>query len=265
MRLDQEIVKRGLCESRTEAQGLIESGNVLVNNVIVTKQTKQVNDTEEIQVTARRKFVSRGGEKLEGVMLDTVNASIKQFSILQFCFSKNTDNGNTENINAIREMIEGKTALDVGSSTGGFTDFLLSYGISHVDAVDVGSEQLHEKLRNNDRVSLFENTDIRNLKSDKKYDIIVADLSFIQLKNVLKNIVDFGKSGTCYFLLIKPQFEVGKGNTKKGIVKDSILVNEVLSEYKSLAEELGLKNIKIFPCKIEGGDGNQEYFLTGQI
>ena len=243
MRLDQEIVKRGLCQSRTEAQEAISNGNVLVNNVVVTKQTKQVSDIDEIKVTSKRRFVSRGGEKLEGAFLDISNS--------------NTD--------TIRKILQGKIALDVGSSTGGFTDFLLSYGIDHVYAVDVGSEQLHEKLRNDNRVSLFENTDIRNFKSENKYDIIVADLSFIQLKNVLKNIVDFGKSGTYYFLLIKPQFEVGKGNTKKGIVKDTVLVNEVLSEYESLAEELGLKNIKVFPCKIEGGDGNQEYFLVANL
>lgn len=242
MRLDQEIVKRGLCESRTEAQELILSGNVLVNGIISIKQTKQVSDIDDIQVTARRKFVSRGGEKLEGIMLDVFKSTEK-----------------------IREIIKDKKALDIGSSTGGFTDCLLSYGIVHVDAVDVGSEQLHEKLRKDDRVSLFENTDIRNFKNDKKYDIIVADLSFIQLKTVLKNIVDFGKNGTNYFLLIKPQFEVGKGNTKKGIVKDSIIVNKILSEYESLVKDFGLKNIKVFPCKIEGGDGNQEFFLVANL
>ncbi len=264
MRLDQEIVKRGLCESRTEAQGLIESGSVLINNIVVTKQTKQVSDTDGIVVTARRKFVSRGGEKLEGAMFDVVNTDIKQFStrlparqVSNFQFSKNTEK--------IREMIQGKTALDVGSSTGGFTDCLLSYGITHVDAVDVGSEQLHQKLREDKRVSLFENMDIRNFKSDKKYGIIVADLSFIPLNSVLKDIVKFGSVGAYYFLLIKPQFEVGKGNTKKGIVKDTSLVDKILLEYKILSEDLGLKNVKIFPCYIKGGDGNQEFFLIGQI
>jgi len=260
MRLDQEIVKRGLCESRTEAQGLIESGSVLMNNIVVTKQTKQVSDTDGIVVTARRKFVSRGGEKLEGAMLDVVNTDINKFLISNFKFLKNTDS-----IDAIREIVSEKTALDVGSSTGGFTDCLLSYGITHVDAVDVGSEQLHQKLRGDKRVSLFENTDIRNFKSDKKYDIIVADLSFIQLNSVLKDIIKFGNIGTYYFLLIKPQFEVGKGNTKKGIVKDFNLVDKILLEYKILSEDLGLKNVKVFPCHIKGGDGNQEFFLVGQI
>lgn len=273
MRLDQELVKRRLCESRTEAQGIISSGNVLVNNVVVTKQIKQISDTDEIVVTARRKFVSRGGEKLEGVLLDVVNTNIKQFStrpparqVFNFKFLNNTNNKqDTDYTNAIREIIEGKDALDVGSSTGGFTECLLSYGISHVDAVDVGSEQLHQKLRGDARVSLFENTDIRNFKNDKKYGIIVADLSFIPLNSVLKDIIKFGSEGTYYFLLIKPQFEVGKGNTKKGIVKDIELVDKILSEYKTLSEDLGLKNVNIFPCHIKGGDGNQEFFLVGQI
>lgn len=281
MRLDQEIVKRGLCESRTEVQELISNGSVLVNDIVVTKQTKQVSDTDEIQVTSKRKFVSRGGEKLEGVFLDTVNSSTNKgeedikntiSNVLQSTVNNNTENKDNReqipddrNIDAIRETIQGKTALDIGSSTGGFTDCLLSYEIAHVDAVDVGSEQLHQKLRDDKRVSLFENIDIRNFKSDKKYDIITADLSFIQLNSVLKDIIKFGNMGTYYFLLIKPQFEVGKGNTKKGIVKDINLVDKILFEYKTLSEGLGLKNIKIFPCHIKGGDGNQEFFLVANL
>ena len=161
MRLDQELVKRGLCESRTEAQELIESGAVLVNGVIFTKQTRQVNDTDEISVASRRRFVSRGGEKLEGILLDVFGGE-----------------------DEVRSFCEAKTALDIGASTGGFTDCLLSYGVGHVDAVDVGTLQLHTKVKENARVSSFENTDIRLFKTDKKYDIIVADLSFISLSNI---------------------------------------------------------------------------------
>ena len=240
MRLDQELVKRGLCESRTEAQELIEGGNVLVNGFVVTKQTKQVEDKDEVIVNARRKFVSRGGEKLEGVFMDVFGDSS---SVSDFC--------------------EAKIALDIGSSTGGFTDFLLTHGVTHVDAVDVGTDQLHNKIKNDERVSVFEKTDIRDFKSNKKYDIVVADLSFISLNNLFENIINFGKSGTHYFLLIKPQFEVGQGNTKKGIVKDELMVKKVLSVYQSLAEKFGLVDVKIFPCRIKGGDGNQEFFLFG--
>lgn len=241
MRLDLEMVKRSLCGSRTEAQEIIENGGVTINGVVVTKQTKQVTDADIIEVTSRRKYVSRGGEKLEGVMLDVFETQDK---VRDFCFAK--------------------IALDIGSSTGGFTDCLLSYGVAHVDAVDVGTLQLHEKLRNNQHVSLFENTDIREFKSDIKYGIIVADLSFIPLNNVFEDITKFGSEGTNYFLLIKPQFEVGRGNTKKGIVRDENIVTKVLDEYVSLAMKFGLRDVKIFPCRIKGGGGNQEYFLCGK-
>ncbi|MFA6608821.1 MAG: TlyA family RNA methyltransferase [Candidatus Paceibacterota bacterium] len=240
MRLDQELVRRGLCESRTEAQELIDVGTVFLNNIVCTKKTRQVTEKEDIVVTSKRKFVSRGGEKLEGVLLDVFGSEDK-----------------------VRSFCSAKTALDVGSSTGGFTDCLLSYGVISVDAVDVGTSQLHARVRDDPRVSVFENTDVRAFKSDKKYDIIVADLSFIQLSHVIDDIIKFGAKGTQYFLLIKPQFEVGKGNTKKGIVKDSSLVDDVLDAYINLAKEKGVLGVKIFKCVITGGEGNQEFFLYG--
>lgn len=241
MRLDQELVQRGLCESRTEAQELIAQGHVLVDGVVSIKQTKQVTSVNDIVLSAQRKFVSRGGEKLEGALTQVY--------------------GNEE---LIRAILANKEALDIGSSTGGFTDCLLSYGVQHIDAVDVGTEQLHTSLRSNSRVSLFENTDIRSFSKDKKYDVIVADLSFIPLTHVFTDAITFGAQGALYFFLIKPQFEVGKGNTKKGIVKDETLVQELLTKYVVLAEESGLIDVAVFPCVIQGGDGNQEYFLYGR-
>lgn len=238
MRLDQELVKRGLSESRTEAQELIEKEKVLVNGEISVKQTKQVSQEDILEVLARRSFVSRGGDKLRGIFQDIYGEE-----------------------DSIKKNIEGKLALDVGSSTGGFTDCLLSYGIAHVDAVDVGKEQLHEKLRGFQRVSLYESTDIRKFTSEKPYGIIVADLSFISLESVFDILLDFGKEGTEYFLLIKPQFEVGKGNTKKGIVKDMSLVAELLKKYEIIAKLHGLNSVQLYPCHLQGGDGNQEYFL----
>lgn len=239
MRLDQEIVKRGLCASRKEAQEIIEQGGVFLNGIVCLKQTMQVKDEDEIIVTSRRKYVSRGGEKLEGVLFDLF---VDEDKIRRFCLDK--------------------TALDIGSSTGGFTDCLLSYGVASVDAIDVGSSQLHKKIREDNRVNVFENTDIRYFdNNDKKYDIVVADLSFISLENILDNIITFGKSGTNYFLLLKPQFEVGRGNTKKGIVKDTELVDSILKKYSTILKEKGLKEIKIFPSHIKGGEGNQEYFI----
>lgn len=241
MRLDQMLVEKGLCESRTEAQELIDSGLVLVNGSVSQKRIQKIGEGDAIEVTGRRAFVSRGGKKLCGVFRDIF--------------------GEDE---AIRERLEGKAALDAGSSTGGFTDCLLSYGVAHVDAVDVGTEQLHPKLRNDPRVSLFENTDIRKFGGDTRYDLVVADLSFISLETVLDTIMSYGKPEADYFLLIKPQFEVGKGNTKKGIVKDANLVVELLKKYEVLAKMKGMHAVKIFPCHIQGGDGNQEFFLVGK-
>lgn len=238
MRLDQLLVHKKLCESRQEAQKCIELGYVLVNHEVITKQTRQFPEDVSIELTSRPKFVSRGGEKLEGA--------------LSHVYGDSTSVGN---------FIKDKEVLDVGSSTGGFTDCVLKYGARSVTAVDVGTMQFHHSLRDDKRITLYENTDIRSFKTDKNFDLIVADVSFVSLEKILDTILSFGTKGTYYFLLIKPQFEVGFGNTKKGIVKDMSLVEEVLTKYSKMATEKGLSDISIFPCSISGGDGNQEYFL----
>lgn len=239
MRLDQELVQRGLCESREEAKECIEKGFVYLDDVVITKKTRQVTEVSNIRVLQTRKFVSRGGDKLEGVILQIY-----------------PDTPNT--------LFNDKTALDVGSSTGGFTDCLLRYGIDHVTAIDVGTAQFHTSLRVNPKIDLFENTDIRTFKTTLLFDIIVADVSFIALEKIINTIFSFGHPGVEYFLLIKPQFEVGFGNTKKGIVKDAALVDMVLQKYKNILEEKSCTNVAIHPCTITGGDGNQEYFIYGK-
>lgn len=242
MRLDQELVTRKLCDTRTEAQELISNGFVFVDNLVCQKQTRLISESNTIEVTKRREFVSRGGEKLRGALTHIYH-----------------------NDDCIRQFCSNKSVLDIGASTGGFTDCVLSYGASSVDAVDVGTAQLHIKIKNNDKVVSFENTDIRDFKPNKKYDIIVADLSFISLENIFPLIISFGGHGAAFFLLIKPQFEVGKGNTKKGIVKDEGLVVETLLKYENSAHKEGLKEVSVFKCSIQGGDGNQEYFLFGKL
>lgn len=241
MRLDQTLVAKGLCESRTEAQELIESGFVLVNGAVNKKQSQKLVGTDTLEVRGKRAFVSRGGMKLRGVLHDVYGDD-----------------------DVIRRKLEGKVGIDIGSSTGGFTDCLLSYGIAHIDAVDVGTEQLHPTLRSDARVQSFENTDIRSFVTKVKYDLVVADLSFISLETVLDTILALGTVDTEFFLLLKPQFEVGKGNTKKGIVKDGSLVSDVLKKYEVAAKSKGLNSVSIFPCHIQGGDGNQEFFLVGK-
>lgn len=238
MRLDQALVARGLTESRTEAQSYILRNWVEINGVVVTKNNKTVLDTDVLTLKNKRKFVSRGGDKLLGVLTDIY--------------------GNDE---SIRLHIQGKIALDIGSSTGGFTDCLLQMGVAHIDAVDVGTAQTHISLLNDNRVAIFESTDIRDFVPKKHYDIIVADLSFISLQGTIDTIRKLSNKNTECFLLIKPQFEVGKGNTKKGIVKDEDLVTEVLSRLEAKCVSIGAKNIKIYKCHIQGGDGNQEYFI----
>jgi 23S rRNA (cytidine1920-2'-O)/16S rRNA (cytidine1409-2'-O)-methyltransferase len=240
MRIDQALVARKLVESRQEAQFCIEEGYVTLNGVPVTKSSKDTKENDIIVLTKRRTYVSRGGEKLDG--------ALQHFFIHK---------------EAIETHLKGKTALDAGSSTGGFTDCLLSYCVSSVDAVDVGTSQLHPKLRDDKRVHVYENTDIRNFTTETSYDVIVADLSFIPLAKVVETIISFSKKGTYYFLLIKPQFEVGKGNTKKGIVKDVSLIQTLTEEYLDLAKVHHIEKATISPCVIQGGDGNQEYFLTG--
>jgi 23S rRNA (cytidine1920-2'-O)/16S rRNA (cytidine1409-2'-O)-methyltransferase len=242
IRLDLAIVERKLCESRTEAQELIKKGVVFVDGICAIKATKQVTEANIIDVRGKREFVSRGGDKLTGILEDVHHSQEK-----------------------IEHAVRGMYALDVGSSTGGFTDCLLKCGAKHVDAVDVGTSQLHPSLRNDTRVSVHENQDIRTFNPTHVYDIIVTDVSFIPLSDILETLVALGTEGrTKYYLLVKPQFEVGKGNTKKGIVKDETLIQKVLAISKDKAITLGLKNTHIFPCHIQGGDGNQEYFLYGE-
>ena len=238
MRLDVALVYHKLCDSRKEAQELIKEGVVFVNDVQVTKQTKEIDDNSTLTLTRKREFVSRGGEKLKGALLDVYGDET-----------------------SVKKALFKKTAIDIGASTGGFTDCLVKYGVLNVTCIDVGTNQIHPRVASLVNVFIHENTDIRTFVGGQ-FDIIVADLSFIALEAVFDKILSFGKRATNYFILIKPQFEVGKGNTKKGIVKDQMKVKEVLNKYEALAhKKFSLRNIKITKSKLEGGDGNQEYFL----
>lgn len=237
MRLDQALVHRKLCVSRQEAQECIASGYVLVDNVVTYKQIQQVTEESSLIVTKNRRFVSRGGEKLEGALLHIYHTEAH-----------------------IHQRFSDRSALDVGSSTGGFTDCLLRYGVGHVTCIDVGTSQLHPTLQSNSRITLFEATDIRTCILADVFDIIVADVSFISLEKIIDTILSFAKDEAEFFLLLKPQFEVGKGNTKKGIVRDPTLIENSITKYTSLFQAKGM-NTSIFPSSITGGDGNQEFFI----
>ena len=233
-RLDLLLVERGLAESRTRAQALVMEGKVRVGGQVETKASRQVEAEVEVEVEAPPRFVSRGGEKLEG--------AFEKFSL----------------------AAEGRICLDVGSSTGGFTDCLLQHGAKKAMAVDVGTNQLAYKLRTDPRVWVKENYNARFMKSADLPDVptlAVTDVSFISLKLILPPIVAVLAPGGEIVALIKPQFEVGKGNAPGGLVRDEALRLEARDEIVRFGrEELGLELLGLEESPIRGKEmGNVEY------
>jgi 23S rRNA (cytidine1920-2'-O)/16S rRNA (cytidine1409-2'-O)-methyltransferase len=235
-RLDKLMVERGLAASRERAKALIMGGKVLVNGVPVSKAGTMI--PLNAPITLKEKdipYVSRGGLKLE--------AALKGFSI----------------------DFEGKTALDVGASTGGFTDCMLKHGASKVYAVDVGYGQFDMKLREDPRVVLFEKTNVRNLereKIDDDIDIATVDVSFISLKTVMPYIMEFLKPRGEIVALIKPQFEVGKADVGKGgVVRDDNKRLEAVSSVEEKMKSLGLAVVGLMECPVKGPKGNIEHLI----
>lgn len=234
-RLDILLVKNGFFESREKAKRAIMAGIVLVNDTKIDKAGTLVDVDKEIRIKGETlKYVGRGGLKLE--------KAIEVFSL----------------------DMKDKVVLDVGASTGGFTDCSLQSGASKVYAVDVGTNQLAWKLRQDERVISLENTHIQDLTSEnlngEKVDYVVIDVSFISLKRVFPHLKDFIKSSGKVMALIKPQFEVGKERIGKGgIVKDIVHHDYAISLVKEYAKENGfyLEGIDLSP--ITGGKGNVEY------
>ncbi|MCH5208557.1 MAG: TlyA family RNA methyltransferase [Oscillospiraceae bacterium] len=235
MRLDVYLAERGFCASRTAAARLIEAGGVSVNGKTAQKPSLSVSEDDEIFVIEEKqlKYVGRGGLKLE--------RAIEAFGL----------------------DLSGKICVDVGASTGGFTDCMLQNGAERVYAVDVGTAQLAEKLKNDPRVISLEQTDIREFSIEQPADFIGADTSFISQKLILPHIFRLLKSGGEAVVLIKPQFEVGRKSllTKKGVVRDENLRLKIVEEIKSFAEQCGFKCIGTDISPITGGDGNIEYLL----
>ncbi len=238
-RVDIALVERGLAASRTQAQALVMEGKVRVAGQTEYKSSRQVDESVSIEVEAPPRFVSRGGEKLEGA----------------FALWGTGDGG----LDA-----EGRVCLDVGSSTGGFTDCLLQHGAKMVMAVDVGTNQLAYKLRVDGRVWVKENYNARFMKSEDLPEVpslAVTDVSFISLKLILPPIRDVLAAGGRIVALIKPQFEVGKGNAPGGLVRDERLRLEARDEIVRFAtEELGLELLGLAESPIRGREmGNIEY------
>ena len=245
-RLDLLLVERGLVDSRTRAHSLVLEGNVRVDGQVETKASTQVEVEVEVEVEAPPRFVSRGGEKLEGA----------------FERWGNPLSTSTSNLNLL--SAEGRICLDVGSSTGGFTDCLLQHGAKYVMAVDVGTNQLAYKLRTDSRVWVKENYNARFMKPadlPEVPEVAVTDVSFISLKLILPPIVDVLAPGGKIVALIKPQFEVGKGNAPGGLVRDEKLRLEARDGIVRFAQkELGLELLGLEESPIRGKEmGNIEY------
>ena len=233
MRLDIALVERQMVKSRSVAKRLIEDGLVLINGSVVTKTNTTTHEHDQIQVTELPRFVSRAGEKLE--------KALEHWSI---------------------DMQE-KTVLDIGSSTGGFTDCALQHGAQRVIAVDVGTDQLDTELRQYGRIELHEKTDIRNFSLDMHVDIIVCDVSFISLRKIIPHIDRFIHTGHIV-LLIKPQFEVGQDYlNKQGVVVSEEATQKCIADILKDLENAGWKNLEVIDSPIRGGDGNKEFLVHG--
>lgn len=235
-RLDNLLLERGIVQSRERAKGLILSGDVRVNGNPVNKAGTLIDEDAEIELTGKDiPYVSRGGLKLE--------KAIKEFDI----------------------NLKDKVAVDVGASTGGFTDCLLQSGTKKVYAVDVGYGQLAWKLRKDPRVVVIERKNIRYLKPPdigELVDIATIDVSFISLKLVLPVVKNLLKENGEIIALIKPQFEVGKSEVGKGgIVRETEKHERVISEIKSFAIDLGFKVLNVTESPIVGQKGNVEFLI----
>ncbi len=238
MRLDLFLSTNGYCDSRSKAQLLIQSNRVSVNGTIIAKASFNITDTDKVDVSesTETEFVGRGGNKLE-------------HTFTEFKYS-----------------VEGKTCLDIGASTGGFTQCLLLHGAKEVYAVDSGTGQLAKKLLDDKRVISIEGFNARNLTTDildgKLMDVIVMDVSFISQKLLYPAIMRVASKGCDVITLIKPQFEVGKQHIgKKGIVKDTKIKQKVVEEIITYAKEMGFQYISHTESPLKGGDGNEEFLL----
>jgi 23S rRNA (cytidine1920-2'-O)/16S rRNA (cytidine1409-2'-O)-methyltransferase len=231
-RLDQALAEQGLVSSRSQAGSYIKLGKAKVDGKVVTKPGLLVGAEAKISLDGGQQYVSRAALKL---------ASVTEVLDLNF---------------------QGKTVLDVGSSTGGFTDFALRAGAKKVIAVDVGTDQMHPSLRGNPRIELHEKTDIRDLVSKAgpwKIDIVVVDVSFISLREVLPAISKLSKSSTQIVVLLKPQFEAGKDQINRGIVKNDKLRRQILKNFESWAKAHFVIAAKA-DSQVAGAHGNIERF-----
>jgi 23S rRNA (cytidine1920-2'-O)/16S rRNA (cytidine1409-2'-O)-methyltransferase len=233
-RADRLLVARGLFESRARAQAAIAAGLVTAGGKVILKPSDEIATDAAIEAQAEHPWVSRGGVKLAGAL------------------------------ERYRIEIDDKVCLDVGASTGGFTEVLLNCGASLVHAIDVGRGQLHPSLQGHPKIISREETDIRALagkRLDVRPTVVVIDVSFISLKHVLPVALELAATPTHLLALIKPQFEAQRSAIKKGIVRDAAVHKAVCDDIAAFAASLGCTDIEVFDSPITGGDGNREFFL----
>jgi 23S rRNA (cytidine1920-2'-O)/16S rRNA (cytidine1409-2'-O)-methyltransferase len=235
-RIDVLLARKGLAESREKAKILVMAGSVYLAGERVSRADRVVDEYSALEVRSNPiPYVGYGGLKIE--------SAFAQFNI----------------------NVKGKVAADIGSSTGGFVDFLLQAGASKVYAVDVGTHQLHEKLRMDKRVIVMENINARYLTQEhinEPVDIITVDVSFISLKKIIPSLVGFLSSGGALVTLVKPQFEVGRYEVGKGgIVKSGERIEAVLEDIKSFGTQVGLRAVNIAEAPRDRDRKNREFFI----
>jgi 23S rRNA (cytidine1920-2'-O)/16S rRNA (cytidine1409-2'-O)-methyltransferase len=233
-RADLVLVERGLFESRARARAAIEAGLVIANDKQVQKPSETIPADAVVQAQPAHPWVSRGGVKLAG--------ALEQYPI----------------------EIENHVCLDVGASTGGFTEVLLANGASLVFAIDVGHGQLHASLHGHPKIVSMEATDIRGFEGKRlpmRPDVVVIDVSFISLKSVLPVALSLAAAPMHLLALIKPQFEAPRRHAKHGIIRNAMVHQEICDDITAFAASLGCTDIQVFPSSITGGDGNIEFFF----
>lgn len=233
-RLDAELTARGLVSSRSQAESWIKLGKVTVDGKVITKSGHFVTENSDIKLTASEQYVSRAGLKL---------ASVAKLLGVRF---------------------KDAVVLDVGSSTGGFTDYSLQHGAKKVFAVDVGTDQLHPSLRGHKQIELHEKTDIRDFIPSETPDIIVIDVSFISLREILPHLAkNVAGPNTQIMAMVKPQFEAGRHQTNKGVIKNDSVRRQILKDFEDFARDLFVIKDKR-DSEVAGSKGNRErfYLLT---
>ncbi|MGA9601254.1 MAG: TlyA family RNA methyltransferase [Methylocystis sp.] len=236
-RADSLLTERGFFESRAKARAAIEAGLVCADGITVAKPSQEIAQEAEIVAESPHPFVSRGGVKLD-------------FALAHFGVD-----------------VQDRYCLDLGASTGGFTDALLKRGARHVVAVDVGSGQLHPRIAQDSRVTSYEKLDARALEAAhlaESPSLVVCDASFISLALLLERPLSLAAKEATLVALIKPQFESGRGAGKKGVVRDAALHEAACAKIAEALTRLGWRVAGITPSPIEGGDGNREFLICGR-